>query len=213
LKYRSIPAFPRLVLAKKFSQIELGYQEFGGIAMRVITGSARGKRLKELPGMSTRPTTDRVKEGLFNVIQFDIEGRRVLDLFAGTGQLGIECLSRGAAFCDFVDAAPAAMRVVRDNVKSCALEDRSAFHQQDFSSFLSSAKGKYDLVFLDPPYASGDLERAMEKIANIDIVSGNGIMICESPVEHDLPELPAPYEKGRAYRYGKIKLTLYRRSV
>ena len=84
--------------------------------MRVIAGSARGRRLKQLEGMDTRPTTDRVKEGLFNVIQFDIAGRRVLDLFAGTGQLGIECLSRGAAFCDFVDSAPAAMKIVKDNV-------------------------------------------------------------------------------------------------
>jgi 16S rRNA (guanine(966)-N(2))-methyltransferase RsmD len=181
--------------------------------MRVITGSARGKRLKELPGMSTRPTTDRVKEGLFNVIQFDIEGRRVLDLFAGTGQLGIECLSRGAAFCDFVDASPAAMKVVRDNVASCALGDRAAFHQKDFAAFLAAAKGRYDLIFLDPPYASGNLERALEQLVNIDIVSGNGIMVCESPADHSLPALPAPYEKGKEYRYGKIKLTLYRRSV
>lgn len=74
--------------------------------MRVITGSARGRRLKELEGMETRPTTDRVKEGLFNVLQFDIEGRKVLDLFAGTGQLGIECLSRGAASAVFVDRRP-----------------------------------------------------------------------------------------------------------
>ena len=181
--------------------------------MRVITGSARGKRLKELPGLDTRPTTDRVKEGLFNAIQFDIEGRRVLDLFAGTGQLGIECLSRGAAFCDFVDSAPAAMKIVRANVDACGLTDRAAFHQKDFSAFLAGCPGKYGLVFLDPPYASGDLERALEQIAKIDIVTGNGIIVCESPADHLLPELPAPYEKGRDYRYGKIKLTLYRRSV
>jgi 16S rRNA (guanine(966)-N(2))-methyltransferase RsmD len=181
--------------------------------MRVITGSARGRRLKELEGMETRPTTDRVKEGLFNILQFDIEGRKVLDLFAGTGQLGIECLSRGAAFCDFVDASPAAMKVVRDNVASCALGDRAAFHQKDFAAFLAAAKGRYDLIFLDPPYASGNLERALEQLVNIDIVSGNGIMVCESPADHSLPALPAPYEKGKEYRYGKIKLTLYRRSV
>lgn len=181
--------------------------------MRVITGTARGKRLRELPGMDTRPTTDRVKEGLFNIIQFDIEGRRVLDLFAGTGQLGIETLSRGAAWCDFVDSSAGAMKVVRDNVRACGLGERAGFHQKDFAAFLSGAAGKYDLVFLDPPYASGSLERALETIAVIDIVSGNGIIICESPAEQALPALPAPYEKGRDYRYGKIKLTLYRRSV
>ena len=181
--------------------------------MRVITGSARGRILKELQGMETRPTTGKVKESIFSIIQFDIEGRRILDLFAGTGQLGIEALSRGAAFCDFVDSAPAAMKVIRENVRSCALEEKAAFHQKDFLSFLSSASGTYDLVFLDPPYASGNLERALEYITEIDIVSRNGIMICESPADHSLPDLPAPYEKGRDYRYGKIKLTLYRRSV
>ena len=181
--------------------------------MRVITGSARGQQLKELPGMETRPTTDRVKEGLFNVIQFDIEGRRVLDLFAGTGQLGIECLSRGSAFCDFVDASPAAMRIVKDNVSACRLADRAAFHQKDFEAFLSGAKGGYGVVFLDPPYSNGALERALERIAAIDIVTGNGIIVCESPVEQVLPDLPHPYVKGREYRYGRIKLTLYRRSV
>ena len=93
--------------------------------MRVITGSARGRRLKELEGMETRPTTDRVKEGLFNVLQFDIEGRKVLDLFAGTGQLGIECLSRGAASAVFVDRRPDAAALTRENLKLCDLTDRS----------------------------------------------------------------------------------------
>ena len=181
--------------------------------MRVITGTARGKHLKELPGMDTRPTTDRVKESLFNVIQFDIEGRRVLDLFAGTGQLGIECLSRGAAFCDFVDSAPAAMKIVKENVTACRMADRAAFHQKDFSVFLKTVRDKYGLIFLDPPYLSGSLERALEIIAAIDIVTGNGIIVCETPVEQTLPELPGPYEKTGEYRYGKIKLTLYRRSV
>ena len=182
--------------------------------MRVITGTARGKRLKELPGLDTRPTTDRVKEGLFNVIQFDIEGRRVLDLFAGTGQLGIECLSRGASFCDFVDSAPAAAKIVRENVETTGLAGKAAVHQRDFTAFLQSARGqKYGLIFLDPPYAETSLERALEIIADIDIVSGNGIIVCESVLDKTLPELPAPYEKGKEYRYGKIKVTLYRRSV
>lgn len=181
--------------------------------MRVITGTARGKQLKELPGMDTRPTTARVKEGLFNIIQFDIEGRRVLDLFSGTGQLGIETLSRGAVSCDFVDSSAAAMKIIKDNVKACRLTDRAQFHQKDFASFLAARPGKYGLVFLDPPYASGALERALEMICNIDILTGNGIIVCESPADHVLPELPAPYVRGKDYRYGKIKLTLYRRSV
>ena len=181
--------------------------------MRVITGSARGKKLKELPGLSTRPTTDRVKEGLFNIIQFDIEGRRVLDLFSGTGQLGVECLSRGAKWCDFVDAAPDAAGVTRDNIKACRVEDRCAVHQKDSLAFLTGVKTPYDLVFLDPPYASGLLERALEVITGIDIVSQNGIIVCESAADKELPALAPPYRKGKDYRYGKIKLTLYRRSV
>ena len=179
--------------------------------MRVITGLAKGRRLEELPGLDTRPTTGRVKEGLFSAIQFDIEGRRVLDLFAGTGQLGIEALSRGASFCDFVDSAPAALKIVQRNVKACGFEDRSACHGKDFAAFLGRVREKYGLVFLDPPYASGNLERALELITAIDIVVGNGIIVCESLAEHQLPELPGPYEKGREYRYGKIKCTLYRR--
>ena len=179
--------------------------------MRVITGSARGRRLKQLEGLETRPTTDRVKEGLFSAIQFDIEGRRVLDLFAGTGQLGIECLSRGAAFCDFVDSAPAALNTVRRNLKTCGFEDRAACHGKDFAAYLTRCREKYGLVFLDPPYASGSLERAMELITTIDIVVEHGIMVCESPADRLLPEVPAPYEKGKEYRYGKIKFTLYRR--
>ena len=179
--------------------------------MRVITGTARGRRLAELPGLDTRPTTDRVKEGLFSAIQFDIEGRRVLDLFAGTGQLGIEALSRGAAFCDFVDSAHAALNIVKRNLKTCGFEDRAACHGRDFAAYLTRCREKYGLVFLDPPYASGSLERAMELITTIDIVAGHGIMVCESPADRLLPEAPAPYEKGKEYRYGKIKFTLYRR--
>ncbi len=179
--------------------------------MRVIAGTARSRRLEALPGLDTRPTTDRVKESVFNVIQFDIEGRRALDLFAGTGQLGIEALSRGAAFCDFVDSAPAALRVVQKNVKTCGFEARAACHGRGFGAFLSRAGEKYGLIFLDPPYASGNLERALEMIAAIDIVVENGIIVCESPADHTLPDLPAPYEKGREYRCGAVKFTLYRR--
>ena len=181
--------------------------------MRVITGTARGKRLKELPGLDTRPTTDRVKEGLFNIIQFDIEGRRVLDLFAGTGQLGIEALSRGAAFCDFVDRNPAAVKIVRENLQATGLADRGTVHNRDFAAFLPGIRRRYDLIFLDPPYALPALEQALELIAAIDIVSGNGIIVCESALDKLLPELDPPYAKGKEYRYGKITLTLYHRSV
>ncbi len=181
--------------------------------MRVISGSARGRRLKELPGMDTRPTTDQVKESIFNIIQFDIEGRKVLDLFAGTGQMGIEALSRGADHATFVDLAPAAAKTVRENVELTRFTENAKVVQTDWRAFLTSCRDKFDLIFLDPPYHTDLLEKAMETIAAIDILSEHGIMVCESPLDKQLPELAAPYEKGKEYRYGKIKVTLYRRTV
>ncbi len=181
--------------------------------MRVITGTARGKRLAELEGMETRPTTDRVKEGLFNAIQFDIEGRRVLDLFAGTGQLGIECLSRGAASCLFVDQRRDAVAVIRQNLKTTGLADLAQVVQGDSLRTLKSQRSPFHLIFLDPPYDTPLLETALNTIADIDMLSENGIIVCESPVQRELPELDAPYRKDRSYRYGKIKVTLYRKEA
>jgi len=179
--------------------------------MRVISGSARGRRLKELQGMDTRPTTDKVKESLFNIIQFDIEGRKVLDLFGGTGQLGIEALSRGAARCTFVDMSRQAAAIIRENLKTVGFSEIAAVQQGDAMAFLSGCREKYDLIFLDPPYQSQLLENCIQAVAKFDILSEHGIMICESALEKPMPELAVPYEKGREYRYGKIKLTVYRR--
>ena len=181
--------------------------------MRVITGTARGRKLRELPGMETRPTTDKVKESIFNIIQFDIEGRRVLDMFGGTGQLGIEALSRGAAHCTFVDLRREAAAVIRENLQVTRLAGQARVVQGDSLSFLASCREKFDLILLDPPYASGLLEKAVKEAAAIDILTENGIMVCESAADQVLPALEAPYEKGREYRYGKIKITLYRRGL
>ena len=180
--------------------------------MRVITGIARGRKLKELPGMETRPTTDKVKESVFNIVQFDIEGRRVLDLFAGTGQMGIEALSRGAAHCTFVDLRKEAAAVVRENLAHTKLSENGKVIQGDYLAFLTGCREKFDLAFLDPPYNTGMLEQALATIAKIDIMTEHGIIVCESSAEAVLPELPPPYVMGRQYRYGKIKLTLYHRA-
>ena len=179
--------------------------------LRVITGSARGRRLRELEGQDTRPTTDRVKEGLFSAIQFDIHDRRVLDLFAGTGQLGIECLSRGAASAVFVDRSPKAAALVRDNLRATDLQERATVTQADALDFLSRAPGRFDLIFLDPPYASNLLEEAIKRIAAFDILHPRGIMIAEYPCAKPFPPLPPPLRTGRTYRYGKISVTLCRR--
>ena len=180
--------------------------------MRVITGTARGRRLRELEGMETRPTTDRVKEGLFSALQFDIEGRRVLDLFAGTGQLGIECLSRGAAAAVFVERRPDAVKLIRENLRTTELQDRARVVAGEAMAFLDSRE-KFDLVFLDPPYQSGLLEEALDRLTRFDILNPHGIIVAEHPAERTLPPVCAPYRIHRTYRYGKIGLTVIRRAA
>ena len=175
--------------------------------MRVITGSARGRKLKDLEGLATRPTTDRVKEGIFNIIQFDVEGRRILDLFAGTGQMGIEALSRGAASAVFVDQRREAAAVIRENLKLTGLAGRARVVCGDALSFLQSAKERFDIIFLDPPYASSLLEDSLKNISGFDILSNHGIIICEYSLERDMPPIPPPLFPHRDYRYGKTKVT------
>lgn len=174
--------------------------------MRVITGSARGRKLKTPENYDIRPTTDNVKESVFNIIQFDIEGRRVLDLFAGTGQLGIECLSRGASSAVFVDQSREAVKIVKENLKACGLSGTVV--QADAMSFLRTC-GKFDIIFVDPPYDSDLYESVLNTVNSIDILSDGGIIICESRRERALPEMTAPYKKRREYTYGKVKLCIY----
>lgn len=181
--------------------------------MRVITGTARGRRLKELPGQETRPTASRVKEGLFSAIQFEIEGRRVLDLFGGTGQLGIECLSRGAAQAVFVEQRPDAAAVIQENLNSTGLQARGRVVRSDALRFLERNREPFDLILLDPPYNTGLLEACLEKIVRIDILRPHGIMTAEHPADRP-PSVPeGRYRLDRSYRYGKIGLTVYRRDA
>lgn len=181
--------------------------------MRVITGTARGRRLGELEGMETRPTTDRVKEAMFSILQFDLEGRRVLDLFAGTGQLGIECLSRGAAQAVFVDRRTDAVKLIRENLKVTELTDRARVVAGDSMEYLKSLREPFDIVLLDPPYAAGLLEPAIEHLTTFDILNPHGIIVAEHPAERTLPPVCAPYRIHRTYRYGKIGLTVIRRAA
>lgn len=175
--------------------------------MRVITGSARGRRLETLPGEDvTRPTTESVKEALFSMIQFDIEGKRVLDLFAGSGQLGIEALSRGAVSCTFVENSRPAMKIVEANIRHCGFENRSNTVFSDAVSFLSRS-AKYDIVLLDPPYGKGLLTRALPLVAQN--ISENGIIVCETAREEELSECVGGFSVDRVRNHGKTKLTLY----
>jgi len=181
--------------------------------MRVISGTARGRRLKDLPGLDTRPTTDKVKESMFNVLQFDIPGSRVLDLYGGSGQLTVEALSRGAASAVILDRNPAAVKIIRENVQACGFGEQAKILSMDARDFLTGCKEKFDVIFLDPPYAGPLLEESLKTITEIDIVSEHGIIVCESALDKELPELPEPYEKGREYRYGNIKVTLCHRKA
>ncbi len=177
--------------------------------MRVITGSARGVRLKTPDGLETRPTADRVKEALFSSIQFAIEGRLVLDLFAGTGQLGIEALSRGAARAVFVDSRREAVGLVRENLRRTKLADRAEVVQVDYAAYLARCRETFDFILLDPPYAEKYLENALRTISEIDILSAGGIIICERPTEKPHPGNFPGLRADRDYRYGKTCITRY----
>ncbi len=176
--------------------------------MRVITGTARGCRLETLEGLDTRPTVERVKEGLFSAICFEIEGRRVLDLFAGSGQMGIEALSRGAKSCVFVDRSRQAVEVIRRNLRATKLEAGAEVVCRDSSEYLAHAAGLFDLVFLDPPYAAELLVPCLKQLSGK--VAEGGTVVCESDRETALPETVGTFSLYRSYRYGRVVVRLYR---
>lgn len=177
--------------------------------MRVITGSARGRRLITLEGESVRPTTDKVKEAMFSAIQFEIEGRQVLDLFAGSGQLAVEALSRGAAHAVLVDVAKSSLAVAEKNLTATGLMERARLVNSDSLSYLSSCRERFDLAFLDPPYRAGLLPRALPLVA--EHMNPGGTILCEHPVGEELPETVGGFSQYRSRKYGKIMVTLYRR--
>ena len=179
--------------------------------MRVITGTARGVNLKTPEGLATRPTTDRVKEAMFSIIHFDIPGARVLDLFGGTGQLGIEALSRGAQSAVFVDAGEKACNLIKENLKRCKLEQQAKVVRSDYLEFLSRCREKFDIVLLDPPYAEVFLENAIKKLTEIDILQSGGIIVAERPLGKELPWEFLGFTRAKDYKYGKTLITLYRK--
>lgn len=179
--------------------------------MRVITGKARGIQLKTPEGLTTRPTSDRVKEALFSIIQFEIPGARVLDLFGGTGQLGIEALSRGAKSATFVDAGEPACRLIRENLRRTKLEGDGKVVRSDYMDYLKRCREEYDIIFLDPPYAEVFLENSLKQIAEIDILRSGGIIVAERPVGKELPWEFEGFTRSKDYKYGNTLLTLYRK--
>ena len=179
--------------------------------MRVITGTARGVQLKTPEGLQTRPTTDRVKEALFSIIQFEIPCARVLDLFGGTGQVGIEALSRGAKSAVFVDESEKACGLIRENLKRTKLSEKGKVVRGDYLQYLQNCRETFDFVFLDPPYAEVFLENALNKLTEIDILQSGGIIVAERPVGKELPWNYEGFTRSKDYKYGNTILTLFRK--
>lgn len=175
--------------------------------MRVISGKARSLKLKTIEGESTRPTTDRIKETLFNIIGNQVYDARFLDLFAGSGAIGIEALSRGAAFCDFVDNNPRCISVIKDNLKFTRLEDNAYVTKSDVVSFINTKKNKaYDIIFIDPPYQGGFEKGVFEAIINNGLCHEDTLVILEALKdfnEEDLALLGFCVDKVKLYGSNK----------
>ena len=176
--------------------------------MRVITGKARGRKLKDFEGRDIRPTTDMVKEAIFSIIQFDIEGSEVLDLFSGTGQLGIEALSRGAKFCRFIDKSRESAELTNENINLAGFRWESNVVNGDSLDFLRMARYTFDIALLDPPYNNGLIEQALPLLE--PKMSQRGIVVCEHERGLELPDEVGRLKKSKTYNYGKVAVTVYR---
>ena len=184
--------------------------------MRIITGKARGVRLATLEGDATRPTSERAKEAVFSMIQFDIEGRTVLDLFGGSGQLGLEALSRGAVSCMFIDSSREAMDVVKANVLQTGFSSVSKYLVSDARNYIRKASGRevYDLVFIDPPYALECSADIIKRLAAGGMLANGAIVVSESGTEIIDPAQLPDFELIKSKQYGKktaINIFLYRK--
>ena len=183
--------------------------------MRIITGKAKGTKLLTLEGDTTRPTSERAKEALFSMIQFDIEGRRVLDLFAGSGQLGLEAISRGAAHCVFTDASADAIGIVKKNIEKTRFAEQTKTLITDYRGFLRKSEGRegFDIVFLDPPYASDALTDALLRLYRTRLMHRGCLLVCESEngdmrIFEKEPRLAELYVSVKKKNYGRVHLEI-----
>ncbi len=178
--------------------------------MRVISGSARGKKLLCVEGMDIRPTLDRVKESIFNMIAFNLPGAHVLDLFSGSGALGIEALSRGAESCTFIDISEKSAKVTKKNLEATRLDSLSTVINSDSIDYISKTNEKYDIIFIDPPYESDFYFLSLDKIRERGILAENGLII----LEYDLEITPNfdtdGFEIIKDKKYGRVKILIMR---
>ena len=175
--------------------------------MRIITGTAKGKKLLTLEGDATRPTSERIKEAIFSSIQFETEGRRVLDLFAGSGQMGLEAMSRGAASVTFIDSSREAMEVVKQNAKTTGFFESCRYLVSDYGNYIRKAAGRdsYDLVFIDPPSAAACCAEAVGRLIRAELLIPGAIVVLESGTEEiDMTDSRfADFEVIKTTHYGK----------
>ena len=177
------------------------------IRMRIIAGDKRGSRLQTLEGNDVRPTLERVKEAMFSSVQFLLPGAVVLDLFAGSGQLGLEALSRGAARCTFVDSSAQAAAVVSQNARNLGLFGLSRVVTMEARSFLAQSRDKYDIILLDPPYAADLLPDILVQVAAV--TAPGGVVLCESDATPVFPPEAGGLVLKKCYRYGIVRLARY----
>ncbi len=181
--------------------------------MRIIAGERRGKKLLAPSGLDTRPTLDRVKQRMFDSIQFDVEGSTVLDLFAGSGQLGLEALSRGAAFCHFNDMDKKAVEVIRKNISACGFEKKSSVTCNLYNDCVTICKGKglrFSLVLLDPPYQKGLLAAALQKLRDEDLLTEDALILCERSMEEDW-SVPVGYSLYKDKKCGQVSFSILKK--
>lgn len=178
--------------------------------MRIISGSARGRKLISPEGFDVRPTTDKVKESMFNILRFELDSAKVLDLFAGTGQLGIEALSSGAARAVFVDSSKKSLDTVRQNIELSGFSSFSSAVLSDALRFLETTAEKFDVVLLDPPYHHGLCDKAFELLPRV--LNDGAVVLCETQADEVLPASFGNWSIDREYKYSAIRLTVYRQT-
>ena len=180
--------------------------------MRIITGKARGVRLDTLEGDATRPTSERVKEAVFSMLQFDIEGRCILDLFSGSGQMALEALSRGASEAVLIDKSKNAIRIIEKNAEKCKLVSQCEIRNTDAQDYIKRNNGrKFDVIFLDPPYASGLYQPILSLLYQCEMLKPTSIIVCESDFSElfdGAPTLEDIYRVKKSVKYSKTVITL-----
>lgn len=177
--------------------------------MRIIAGKLKGRKLAAPRDNAIRPTTDKVKEAIFNMLQQYTEDAVVIDLFSGTGNLGLEAISRGAARCYFCDRSRESISLIRENIKHCGVEDQSVLMTGDYADNLDRIREKADIILLDPPYQKDLLENCIRKISQLDLLQEDGVIAAERGNREDLQEEIGQYVMFKEKRYGTIRISLF----